>query len=228
MSKINLLPWREELRVVRNRVFFAYFGISVFISLAIVIGIRSYLIYRIDVQRLNASYVDRALSTVKAQITEIKGLQENKEQLLERMKVIQSLGMDRASTVKLLDLIPRVLPDSIYLVEITRKDPEPTMDVRQKTLTERGQDLIRNIGNIMNDSTAEEAEQVYVKKYTVLLEGIAYSNNGISFLLKKLERVKWISNVKLDQVKADTGGEIEGVGFSFKLSFDQELVDERQ
>lgn len=227
MSKINLLPWREELRIVRNRVFFAYFGISVFISLAIVIGIRSYLIYRIDVQRLNASYVDRALSTVKAQITEIKGLQENKEQLLERMNVIQSLGMDRASTVKLLDLIPRVLPDSIYLVEITRKDPEPTMDVRQKSLTERGQDLIRNIGNIMKDS-GEEVEQVYVKKYTVLLEGIAYSNNGISFLLKKLERVKWISNVKLDQVKADTGGEIEGVGFSFKLSFDQELVDERQ
>jgi len=227
MSKINLVPWREELRIVRNRVFFAYFGISVFISLAIVIGIRSYLIYRIDVQRLNASYVDRALSTVKAQITEIKGLQENKEQLLERMNVIQSLGMDRASTVKLLDLIPRVLPDSIYLVEITRKDPEPTMDVRQKSLTERGQDLIRNIGNIMKDS-AEEVEQVYVKKYTVLLEGIAYSNNGISFLLKKLERVKWISNVKLDQVKADTGGEIEGVGFTFKLSFDQELVDERQ
>lgn len=227
MSKINLLPWREELRIVRNRVFFAFFGITVCISLAIIVGIHSYLIYRIEVQRLNSAYIDRALSTVKAQITEIKGLQENKKQLLERMDVIQSLGMDRSSTVKLLDLIPRVLPDSIYLVEITRKDPEPTMDVRQKTLTERGQDLIRNIGKMMNDQ-GEEVEQVYVKKYTVLLEGIAYSNNGISFLLKKLERVKWISNVKLDQVKADTGGEIEGVGFSFKLSFDQELVDDRQ
>ncbi len=223
MSKINLLPWREEIRLVENRVFFALLGVIVFFSALIVLGVHNYLTYKIEIERLNERFINKALETVQVQIKEIQGLQENKKQLLERMDVIKSLEMDRSSTVKLLNLIPQIIPDSIYLAEFERTEKVVKSVVKQKTLADRGRKLAKQIGVVDEE---EKNEVVPSKAYKVLIKGIAYSNNGISYLLKKLDQVDWISDVKLDEVQADTAGELEGIGFSFTLSFTQNLIGE--
>jgi len=44
MTRINLLPWREELRKERNRIFYIRIGITFFVSICLIIGIRVLLI----------------------------------------------------------------------------------------------------------------------------------------------------------------------------------------
>jgi len=191
VSKINLLPWREELRIVRNRIFYAILIVSAAACGGLVVLISIVLDRRVEVQTANVEYIDKELLSVKGEISEIKGLQENKKQLLERMAVIGSLQTDRYTIVKLLDLFPRILPAGVYLTEVSRKEVGPNT-----TNSDATQSNNNNEQNIVPENTSTP----FTKKYIVVVKGVALTNGSISNLLKNLGGVKWVSGVKLNEV----------------------------
>lgn len=209
MSKINLLPWREDLKKVRNQIFYVILACSITASVLVVILVDGYLNYSIAVENANIQYINKELKNAKAEVGEVQTLRKNKKQLLERMNIIQSLQADRPSAVKLLDMIPRVLPEGVYLTDLSRKEVIPEIEVDQNV----NKDKVSNQG-AKKDGLAN-------KKYTVTLQGVALTNGSISVLLKKLEGIKWLSKIKLNEVSINK----DGNGLNFNLGFIQNLED---
>src|SRR5687768_8215505 len=106
MSKINLLPWREEKRKGLNRLFFFMLGGTVFLSVFIMVLCNTYFNYKIGVGSANVAYMNNEIKSANVEVAEVQKLQESKKQLIERMRIIQLLQTDRTSIVKLLDEIP--------------------------------------------------------------------------------------------------------------------------
>ncbi len=203
MSKINLLPWREELRKVQNKNLFLALAVTVLVSVAVVILCGFLLNYKTDVQRANIEYINKELESVKSEIFEIQHLQENKKQLLERLDIIRSLQVDRPSIVRLFDILPRTLPDSVYVTSLSRAEMEQGLSDAQAGAKDQA-----------------KTTDPLTKQYHVQVEGVAITNSSISIFLKKLQEVKWISEVKLNEVSINK----DKLGLDFKLEFIQHVV----
>ena len=124
MSNINLLPWREELRKVRNRVFFILLGSSIIGGFILILLMHLAFEAKIATENNNIAVIHSEQKKIETQITELKGLQASKTDLLHRMEVIQSLQADRGLVVHFFDVLPRVVPEGIYLTSISRKDQQ--------------------------------------------------------------------------------------------------------
>ncbi len=209
MSKINLLPWRDELKKIKNQIFYFTLVSLVGASVLVTIMIDGYLNYKLSVKNANIQYINKELKNAQTKVTEVQSLKRNKQQLLERINIIQSLQADRPSAVKLLDVIPRVLPEGIYLVDLSRKDAKIEVNTASQNVKDKTSNP--NVNEVSSDA----------KKYTILIQGVALTNGSISVFLKKLEAIKWVSEVKLDEVSINKDGD----GLNFKLDFIQNLED---
>ena len=209
MSKINLLPWREGLKKVKNQIFYVILGSLIAASVLVTVLIDRYLNYKVAVENANIQYINQELKKAKEEVAEVKSLKHNKKQLLERMNIIQSLQADRPSAVKLLDMVPRVLPDGLYLVNLSRKETIPETEATSTNEKEKTSDMVAKKNGLGN------------KKYSVVIQGVALTNGSISVFLKNLEKIKWIAEVKLNEVSINKDGD----GLNFNLGFTQNLVE---
>ena len=214
MSKINLLPWREERKKAQNLSYYVQLGGVVGLSIVAVILIDMYLSHRINVENANISYIKDALKDIRSEVVEVQGLQQDKKQLYTRMSVIQLLAVDRTSIVRLFDAIPAVLPENIYLTEMSRKEitEEQTNHNLETSLTKSNSQE--------NEKNNTDLAVVTPKGYLVYLEGVSLTNGSISVLMKNLENIKWITDLKLNEVAINK----DGVGLNFKITFTQSLI----
>lgn len=242
MSKINLLPWREELRKELNKKFAFEFGKTIGLSLIVVIMVHFYCYYRITVDESNINYIRNETKKIDGKISELTRLRENKRKLLEKVHVIQMLQADRFSVVRLFDALPRVIPEGIILLEFSRKevqdiakgkdtkaeDKKASNAASKKKATtpapEKGQDsggvpLANKTGmnSVSSASGAVGGSERNKKKYLVTLKGSVVASNSISQLLKNLEKFIWISESELKEINKSKVGD----GFDFQINFIQ-------
>jgi type IV pilus assembly protein PilN len=127
MAKINLLPWREELRREQTRQFGIMLGSGAFITALAVVGVYFFIGGQIDYQNQRNQVLNNEIDQLNIALKEIKDLEETKEKLLSRMEVIQSLQQRRPQIVHLFDEIVRTVPEGIYLSEIRQSGPSLTI-----------------------------------------------------------------------------------------------------
>jgi type IV pilus assembly protein PilN len=72
-----------------------------------------------QIQRNN--YLQRQITLVEKEISEIKDLERQKENLLARMGVIQQLQASRPQIVYLFDEMTRILPEGVHLESLRRQ-----------------------------------------------------------------------------------------------------------
>ncbi len=143
MAKINLRPWREELRQERQKeyvmilaaVFVAALGIWWLVSGAIG-GALS------DQQHRNA-YLERQGASLDEKIKEIRELRTKREQLLDRMRLIQDLQGNRPVIVRVFDELARVMPDELFFKRVSAKGTSFTLK-GQAASNEQISQLMRN------------------------------------------------------------------------------------
>lgn len=115
MPRINLLPWREAERKKRQR----DFGIAAAVSFvaAVLVVLATMFVYgqRIDHQQDRNARLQAEIAELEKSITEIDGLERQKERLLARMEIIEQLQRSRPEIVHLFDEITRELPEGVYL-----------------------------------------------------------------------------------------------------------------
>jgi type IV pilus assembly protein PilN len=143
MAKINLLPWREELRKERQQEFI---GIIVAIALAaaaLVWFVTGNIEGQWKAQKNRNSFIQKEMAVLSEQITEIQELRDKKQQLLERMKLIQDLQGNRPIIVRLFDEIARSIPDDLYFTSLEIKGTQVTVQGRAKS-NNRVAALMRN------------------------------------------------------------------------------------
>jgi len=128
MAHINLLPWREELRNQRKRDFFIFAGSAAFAMVVLVVVLHFIFVGLIDNQDERNAYMQTEIKKVEAQIKEINELEKTKQQLIERMKVIDQLQKNRPEVVHMFDELVRMIPDGMYLTSVVQKDRTLTIE----------------------------------------------------------------------------------------------------
>lgn len=121
MANINLLPWRQELRKQRQQEFVAILMGIAMVAVAIVLFGHMVLSKEVSDQEERNQYIKAEIGKLDGQIKEIDELQDRREELLARMKVIQDLQGRRPVVVRVFDEFVRVIPDGVYLTSLERK-----------------------------------------------------------------------------------------------------------
>lgn len=115
MPRINLLPWREEERKKRQQDFMVAMGGSVVAAIAVVSATLFAFSQMIDNQQARNQRLEAEIVELERSITEIDGLERQKERLLARMEIIEQLQRSRPEVVHLFDELARQLPEGVYL-----------------------------------------------------------------------------------------------------------------
>lgn len=133
MARINLLPWRAERQKERKKQFFIMLAMSAAIGLAVWFVINSYYNGQISGQETRNAFLDQEIVTVQAKITEIQALEEKKNKLLNRKKVIEELQANRSQMVHLFDSLVRTIPDGVILTSIKQEGERLTLEGRSQS-----------------------------------------------------------------------------------------------
>ena len=115
MPRINLLPWREEERKKRQRDFGVALAGGVVAAVAVVLATMFVYSQMIDNQQSRNERLTAEIKELEKSITEIDGLERQKERLLARMEIIEQLQKSRPEVVHLFDEVARRLPEGVYL-----------------------------------------------------------------------------------------------------------------
>ncbi|KAA0949059.1 MULTISPECIES: PilN domain-containing protein [unclassified Pseudomonas] len=119
MTRINLLPWREEQAERRRKYFLVFLLVSALIALATVWLADRIIGQAIDRQVARNNHLSKVVTVLDSRIKTIDELREQRRQLMERMKVVEDLQGDRSAGGQLFDQLARAVPDGVRLREIT-------------------------------------------------------------------------------------------------------------
>ncbi len=118
MARINLLPWREERREERRKRFLlALIGVVVG-SIGAVLIADQVITAAIERQVARNDYIDKQIAVVDERIKQISELKAHRQQLVERMRIIQDLQGNRQISGRIFDQLARTLPDGVYFTDV--------------------------------------------------------------------------------------------------------------
>lgn len=121
MVSVNLLPWREERRLLRDK---KLLGAGVFYWLAcvaVILLMLSALSDSAENQNRRNQFLTAQNEKLDQEIESIEKLKKNKETLLYRINVVQNLQDNRSQIVHVFDDMVRKLPKGVTL-DIVSKD----------------------------------------------------------------------------------------------------------
>jgi type IV pilus assembly protein PilN len=144
MPRINLLPWRTELRQRRKKEFLvALVG-------TLIVGAGVVYVSKLTVQGWTSAQQGRnqilrgEITELDKQIAEITGLESQRERLLARMQVITQLQRSRPEVVHLFDELVNAIPEGVNLLEVVQQGGRVELRGSAQSST-RVSALMRNI-----------------------------------------------------------------------------------
>ncbi len=114
MSTINLLPWREWRRQQRRQQFLKSLGMVAVLAALSILMWDLLVNHLIDRQQDRNDYLRKHIALLDQEVSEIRELQQRRNQLIERMEIIQTLQGNRPVVVRLFDQLVRTLPDGVF------------------------------------------------------------------------------------------------------------------
>lgn len=127
MTRINLLPWREELRQERQKQFVTIVALAVILCMSILGALHFQVSGIIDYHNSRNAFIQKEINLVNSQITEISELQKVRKNLIERMDIIQDLQGSRPSIVHLFSELVSTVPNGVYLKELKQSEGNLTI-----------------------------------------------------------------------------------------------------
>jgi type IV pilus assembly protein PilN len=121
MTRVNLLPHREERRKRARQHFFVLAGGTAVIGALIVVAVHGFYAAKIETQSERNKFLKNEIVKLDKDIAEIKKLRDEIAALLARKQVIETLQADRAQTVHLLDELVRQMPEGVYLKSVVQR-----------------------------------------------------------------------------------------------------------
>ena len=128
MAHINLLPWRAEAREARKKDFFKAMIAGLILAVLVFFLVVQYFNGLLSGQEDRNSFLADEIVKVDAQIKEIEALDQERENLIARMEVIESLQLSRPKVVKTFDALVRSIPEGIHLDKLTRRGHTLTLN----------------------------------------------------------------------------------------------------
>lgn len=122
MAKINLLPWREEIKQQRQQEFLIILGVSVVVTCLLFASMYLYIEGLKDYQTQRNNLLVKEIKKVEKKIKEIEEIKAKKDRLIEKISLIENLQQSRPEIVHLFDELRRTTPEGIYLVDFQQKN----------------------------------------------------------------------------------------------------------
>jgi len=144
MPRINLLPWRADLRQRRKKEFLVALAGSLVIAVGVIY------VSKLTVQNWTAAQQGRnqilrtEIAALDKQILEITSLEAQRERLVARMQVITQLQRSRPEVVHLFDELVSAVPDGVYLLDVSQQGNRIQVRGNAQSST-RVSTLMRNI-----------------------------------------------------------------------------------
>ena len=144
MARINLLPWREERREERRKRFLLVLTGVLVGSVGALFIANQVINSAIERQIARNDYIGKQIAVVDERIKQISDLKARRQQLVERMRVIQDLQGNRPISGRIFDQLARTLPDGVYFTEV--KMAGKTLSITGAAQSNnRVSDLMRNL-----------------------------------------------------------------------------------
>ena len=128
MARINLLPWREELRKEQQKEFFFLIGGFAIIAVAGVAMFHIYNVSRIETQQQRNQYMTTKIAELDKKIQEIEQLEKDKQRLIDRIRAIEGLQSNRPLIVRFFDELITSLPDGVSVTKILQQGDSITIN----------------------------------------------------------------------------------------------------
>ena len=144
MAKINLLPWRDELREQRKKQFVAICVGVALIGLLTVLLTWFFFNQQLEDQEQANQLVTSTNQNLDTQLKTLDGLQERRNAIIERMKLIQGLQGQRPVIVRLVDELVRVTPTQMYITKFSRVGDKFTIEGKAESPNTVAE-LLRNL-----------------------------------------------------------------------------------
>lgn len=143
MTRINLLPWREDLRKQRQQRFLMTMLLSLLVAAAVMFGWRLLVTSQIDYQKQRNEFLRAEIRKVDELLKEIEELDKVKARILARMQVIQDLQARRPEAVHLMDELVTTMPEGVHLDSIAQTGQKVNLKGRAQS-NARVSALMRN------------------------------------------------------------------------------------
>ena len=144
MPRINLLPWRTELRQRRKKEFLVALAGSLVVAAGVVYLSKLTVQGWTSAQQGRNQLLRSEIAEIDKQIKEIEGLQTQRERLLARMQVITQLQRSRPEIVHLFDELVDAMPEGVNLTEVRQQGTRIELEGVAQSST-RVSALMRNI-----------------------------------------------------------------------------------
>ncbi len=188
MARINLLPWRENLRQERQRNFYIALGATALVAVVLVF-LGSHLVERqIEGQDARNRYLENEIRKLDRDIATIEELEATRDNLLARKNVIERLQENRSMMVHLFNSLAQTVPEGIRLTSVRQAGEELTIQGTTQSET-RVSDYMRNIESaewlhepdlrIIEVMEDEEEEEGGSERFTFELRARVASPNAV-------------------------------------------------
>ncbi len=118
MYFINLVPYRDELKEKRKKIFIVKSAAVVLAFGAFYFGVYHDFEHRMQYEKDKLTYLKGVESQLSAKVKSLKNLENEKSRLIARENIIQKLQDERAWSVKLFNGISNAVPKGVFLTQI--------------------------------------------------------------------------------------------------------------
>ena len=164
MSKINLLPHRQEKRKQREKSFYGLLILGVIVGVFLVIVAAGVLEGLISGQEQRNTILKQENQKLDEKIKEIATLKQEIDSLKARQLAVEDLQADRNQPVYLLDELVLQTPEGIYLKSLKQEGQRVVLTGYAQS-NERVSEYLRNLGN--NSPWLEKPDLVEIKAVTL-------------------------------------------------------------
>jgi len=144
MPRINLLPWRAELRQRRKKEFLVALAGSLIVAVGVVYLSKLTVQGWTSNQQARNEVLKSEIKSLDEQIAQISGLESQRDRLVARMQVITQLQRSRPEVVHLFDELVSAMPEGVYLTEVQQQGTRIQVKGNAQSST-RVSALMRNI-----------------------------------------------------------------------------------
>jgi len=121
MTRINLLPWRQQRRERQQRRFMGVLAGIVVLAAVGVLAAHLFVQELINQQNERNNFLRQEIVKLNKIEAEIKEMQKTETRLLARLDTIKNLQKSRPDMVKALDSLVRLIPEDVYLTQINSR-----------------------------------------------------------------------------------------------------------
>jgi len=144
MTRINLLPWRDELRKKKQEEFIiGVAGVSI-LAVAIMLGIQMYLDGLITEEQKKKGIVTAKIAELNLITAKITNIKTQNSILQNKRNAIQALQKSRPEIVHFIDEIAKVTPEGVHLKSL-RQDSTNISLVGKTESNARVSAFMRNV-----------------------------------------------------------------------------------